>query len=245
MALGAAASARARLSRCAGPAAALASPGSALLQRHPPADRAEDQVVRELDADQLAGLRHASREQQVLGARGGIAARVGVEDHDAGGAAQEALLEDLARLDGGAVEGAAEHLRVAEDAMVDVQEERSHDLLVALLVAQQQVPSDGPWRIERSLFRDALQGQAAGDFVPPSLGARAWRQEMPAVGLLDAGIAGLGEAKSELRPLAPFPILRQGRLQLQIMNVHPEDPEDPQDATGDRQVAADDLLEGG
>ena len=88
-----------------------------------------------------------------------------MEDHDAGGAAQQALLEDLGRLDLGAMEGAAEDLRIAEDAMADVQEERPHDLLVALLVAQQQVPSDGPWGGERSLFRDALQGQAAGDLA--------------------------------------------------------------------------------
>jgi hypothetical protein len=53
-----------------------------------------------------------------------------MEDHDAGAAAQQALLEDLARLDLGAMEGAAEDLRVAEDALADVQEERSHDLLV-------------------------------------------------------------------------------------------------------------------
>src|SRR6202040_646471 len=108
---------------------------------------------------------HPLRELEVSVARRRIAARVGMEDHDAGGAAQQALLEDLARLDFGAMEGTAEHLRVAEDAMADVQEESSHDFLVALLVAQQQVPSNGTGWVEESLFRDALEGQAAGDLA--------------------------------------------------------------------------------
>jgi hypothetical protein len=60
---------------------------------------------------------------------------MGVEEHDAAGAAEQALLEDLARLDRGTLPGAAKDLLVAEEAVTDIQEERAHALLVALLVA--------------------------------------------------------------------------------------------------------------
>jgi hypothetical protein len=80
-------------------------------------------MVDQVDADQRRRIGHPPRELQIGVARRRIAARVGMEDHDAGGAAQQALLEDLARLDLGAMEGAAEDLRVAENAMANVQEE--------------------------------------------------------------------------------------------------------------------------
>jgi hypothetical protein len=44
-------------------------------------------MVHELDADQRRRVGHPSRELQVRVARRRIAARVGMEDHDAGGAA--------------------------------------------------------------------------------------------------------------------------------------------------------------
>ena len=96
-------------------------------------------MIDQAHAHHVRRLVHAPGEQQVLGAGERVAARVGMEEHHAGGAAQQALLEDLARLDGGAVQGAAEDLRVAEQAVPDVEEERSHHLLVALVVAQGQV----------------------------------------------------------------------------------------------------------
>jgi hypothetical protein len=93
-----------------------------------------------------------------------VAAWVGMEEHDAAGATQQALLEDLARLDRGAVEGAAEDLLLPEEAVADIEEERPHHL-VALLVAQRQEPSDLLGPAERSPVRDALAGQAAGDLT--------------------------------------------------------------------------------
>ena len=61
---------------------------------------------------------------------------MGVEEEDAGRAAQQALLEDLPRLDRRAVESAAVDLALAEEAAAAVEEERAHDLLVAHAVAQ-------------------------------------------------------------------------------------------------------------
>jgi hypothetical protein len=91
-----------------------------------------------------------------------------MEEHDAGAAAKQALLEDLARLDFGAAEGTAEDLLVAEQAMADVEEQRSHDLLVALLVAEQQQPCGIVGAVERPPFRDLLPGQAAGELAASS-----------------------------------------------------------------------------
>src|SRR5215831_20944110 len=90
-------------------------------QRLPAPRVADDEVVDEGDADDLGGGLHAAGEGHVLGRGRGVAARVGVEEHHAGGAAEEALLQDLARLDGGAVEGAAVELAVAEEAVPRIQ----------------------------------------------------------------------------------------------------------------------------
>jgi hypothetical protein len=61
-------------------------------------------VVDEVDADEGGGVVHAVGEELVVWGRRRIAARLGAEEDDAGGAADEALPEDLARFDGGAVE---------------------------------------------------------------------------------------------------------------------------------------------
>ena len=141
------------------------SPSSPGFDRQPAPDAPEHQVVHQLDAYQRRCIGHPPREQQIRVARRRIAARVGMEDHDAGGAAQQACLEDLARLDLGATEGTAEDLLVAEEAVADVEEQRSHDLLVALLVAQQQEPCDVVGAVERPPSRDLLPGQAAGELA--------------------------------------------------------------------------------
>jgi hypothetical protein len=83
-------------------------------------------MVNQLDADQRRCVGHPPGEQQVRIAWRRIAAWVGMEDHDAGGAAQQACLEDLARLDLGATKGTAEDLLGAEQAVADVEEQRSH-----------------------------------------------------------------------------------------------------------------------
>ncbi len=67
---------------------------------------------------------------------------MGVKEHEASGATQEALLENLARLDRGAMKSASEDLPVAKEAVAYVQEECPHHFLVALLVAQQQEARD-------------------------------------------------------------------------------------------------------
>src|ERR1700688_3765005 len=90
---------------------------------------------------------------------------MGVEEDETGGAAEEALLEDLARFDGGAVEGAAVGLLVADQAVADVEEEGSHDLLVALLVAEREVTRHQGGPFERLARRGAPVGEAAGERV--------------------------------------------------------------------------------
>jgi hypothetical protein len=119
-------------------------------------------VVDQLDVDHRGGFGHAAGEADVFGAGGGIAAGVGVEQDEAGGAAQQALLEDLARLDRGAVDGAAEDLLVGEEVATDVEEEGSHYLLVALLVAQAEVACDLDGAVEAMTVGNAVPGEAAG-----------------------------------------------------------------------------------
>ncbi len=64
--------------------------------------------------------------------------------------------------------------------------------------------------------------------------------EVPGVGLLDLGIAGLGESESLLRPLAPARVCRDGGYELEVMGVKPEDPQEPGQAS---EVAIDDGLQ--
>ena len=64
--------------------------------------------------------------------------------------------------------------------------------------------------------------------------------EVPRIGLLQTGIAGLGESKPLLRTLAPSPVHRDGGHELQIVGLEPEDPQEPGEA---REVAVDDLLQ--
>ena len=68
-------------------------------ERHPAPGITEDQVVDEGDAQRPPGRRQALGEGVVVGARAGVAARVGVEDHHRGGAEREGGAEDDRRLD--------------------------------------------------------------------------------------------------------------------------------------------------
>ncbi len=113
-------------------------------------------------------------------ARRRIAARMGVEEDHPGGAAQEPLLEDLARLDRGAVERAAEDLALAQQAMPGV--------------AGRARPSP-PGRGGRSAERDsappppagtaarapaARSAPAGGRSRPPPAGSPPWPARAPA-----------------------------------------------------------------
>jgi hypothetical protein len=66
------------------------------------------------------------------------------------------------------------------------------------------------------------------------------RQEVARVGLLESGSSALGEAKSRLWSLAPLSVMGLRGSHVQIMDMHPND---PQDATCLCQIAADDFLE--
>jgi hypothetical protein len=122
-------------------------------------------VVEQLDADHRRRCGHAQGELHVFVAWRRIAARVGVKEHRAAGAAQQALLEDLARLDRGAVQGAAKDLLLAEEPVAGVEEERPHHLLVALLESQHQEAGHVLEPVERIPARDAVAGQPAGDLA--------------------------------------------------------------------------------
>ena len=86
-----------------------------------------------------------------------------MKEHAGGSPAKQTLFEDLARLDHGAVEGAAEDLLLAEEVVADVEEQDAHHLLVALPVAQCQEAGDLVGPGEGLADRDALAGQAAGE----------------------------------------------------------------------------------
>ncbi|HXO41986.1 MAG TPA: hypothetical protein VN999_11080 [Thermoanaerobaculia bacterium] len=148
-------------------------------------------MIHEFDSDHFCGFGHAAREQDVLGVRRRVAAWMGVEEDEAGGAAEEALLEDLAGFDGGPVECAAEDLLMAEEAAAVVQEDGSHQLLVALLVVERQETRDVVGSSEGLAVRDAPVNEAAGEL--------AGREESRNLVVAEAGVpegclGGVGES---------------------------------------------------
>lgn len=100
-------------------------------------------MIEEADADELAGLGHASGEGQILRARRWVARGMGVEEDETVGAAQESPLDDRPRLDRRAAQGAAEDVALADQAVADVEIKGAHDLLVFLGVAEGEVRGDG------------------------------------------------------------------------------------------------------
>ena len=92
---------------------------------------ADDDVVEEVDADEVAGLGHATGEGEVLGAGGGIAGGVVVAEDQARGVEGESDLEDGPGLDGSAVEGADVGDGPADQAVAGVEVDADHVLLRA------------------------------------------------------------------------------------------------------------------
>src|ERR1700688_3543969 len=152
----------------------------------------------------------------------GSPARVGVEDHDASGAAQQALLEDLARLDVCAMEGAAKDLRVAEDTMADVQEELSRPASAwpasSRAVAAVPTPGDsravvdeavpvtahlGPRGLENMQDGQDADGLIPGEASPPRPDAQAERRGDPVRGHKDRCNKTRGRAYRGLRVRPP------------------------------------------
>ena len=66
--------------------------------------------------------------------------------------------------------------------------------------------------------------------------------EVPGVGLFELGVSGLGEPQTLLRALAPAHVHRDGRNELQIVGMEPQDAEESGKAG---EVAIDDLLQVG
>src|SRR5262245_38489153 len=60
---------------------------------------ADHDVIEQLDTDQLPALGEAPRECEILGARGGIAGRVVVDQNDAGRTGDDGGFENLAGVD--------------------------------------------------------------------------------------------------------------------------------------------------
>src|SRR5689334_10722112 len=114
-------------------------PCTALAERDPAAHAAEDQVVDEAHADELATFGEASGEGEILRRGARVARGMGVEDDHAAGAVQQTLLEDRPRLDRGPIHGAAVELALGDEAVARVEIERAHDLLVTHAVAQREV----------------------------------------------------------------------------------------------------------
>ena len=122
-------------------------------------------MVDELDSDHCRRLGHAAREQPILGAGRWIAGWMGLEEDETGGAAEEALLEDLARLDRGPVEGTAIDLLMTEEAVGGIQKQCAHQFLVTLLVAQGQETRYLIGSTEGLSVRHAPASKAAGDLA--------------------------------------------------------------------------------
>lgn len=168
----------------------VASPSSPAPQRDPPMPGAEHQVVEKPHAEQLARVGETAGEGEILGRRRRIPARMGVEEQHAGRGAQQGLLEDGPRLDGGARQGATVQLRLAQQPIAHVEEERSHHLLVAVGVPQQEVPRHrfrvsqrqpvgqlGPRHSTRQLEGGEQAGDLGGTEPAPLQGARVERGE--------------------------------------------------------------------
>src|SRR5688572_26589084 len=118
------------------------SPGAPLPQRNPAARRSQNQMVEQSDSHHFARLGHPSSERQVLGAGGGIARRMSVEEEQGGRTAQQPLLEHRARLDRRSRQRASEQLRLPDQTVPAVEKESAHDLLVAAPVAQAEIARD-------------------------------------------------------------------------------------------------------
>jgi hypothetical protein len=118
-------------------------------------------VVEELDPQDLAGVRHPPSEQQVLGAGVWVAARVRVEQDDAGRSAEERLFQDLPRLDGRPGQGAAEDLPVGDQAPLEIEEEGAEDFLIAEVIAEMEIARRLGGPEERRPTGDLSLSQAA------------------------------------------------------------------------------------
>jgi hypothetical protein len=99
------------------------SVGSTLAERSPSASCTEDEMVQQFDAHDAGGLGHPADEVPVLGTGRWITAGVSVEERHAACASQQALLQGLAGLDPGVMQGAAVDFLLSDQAVADVEEE--------------------------------------------------------------------------------------------------------------------------
>src|ERR1700694_5117075 len=100
--------------------------GAPLLERYEGGPFANDDVVEELDAEDLAGVGHSPGEVEILGAWCGIAARMIVEQDDRGGVGEQGGREDGSRLDGGPAQRADVGQLMADGTVADVEKDRAH-----------------------------------------------------------------------------------------------------------------------
>src|SRR5438552_2728150 len=93
------------------------------------AARGDDDMIEHADPDRLSDLRETTRDAEVLVARLGIAARMVVDQHDAGGGVEDGGAEDLARMDDRRVETADRDRLPALQLVARVEEQ--HDEVLA------------------------------------------------------------------------------------------------------------------
>ena len=124
-------------------------------------------MIEQANPDDLPGVRHAAREAQILGTRGRISTRMGVKEDQKAGIAEQALLENLSRLDRSAIESAAKQLVVGHQTVSAVEKECPHHLLARPGVAQPKVSGNGCRLTQRLSIRQIGASQA-----PPQLDGR-------------------------------------------------------------------------
>ncbi len=107
-----------------------------LISQKPPLGEADDaltpdhQMVEDADVDKLKGLFEPLRERFVRAAGFGVARGVVVHQDYRRGIMGQGALHDFARVDGGAVDGAAKQLLEGERAMAIVEEECAEDFVL-------------------------------------------------------------------------------------------------------------------
>ena len=86
---------------------------------------ADDEVVVQHDAERAGGRLHLRRHLDIGAGRGGVAARVVVDQDDGGGAEVEAPLYHFPRVDGGVVHRAARLFLIGDQAVAGVEEQHA------------------------------------------------------------------------------------------------------------------------
>ena len=141
------------------------------------------------------GAHEARGEAHVVGARRGVAGRVIMEQNHARRTGDGRLAEDLARMDGGRVDGADRQQRRADHAAADVEQDQAEVLDRPGAEARQQVRRRLARRAELRPLGRRLQQRPASQLDG--------RQQPRRLRLADAGHAAQGVARRPGEPVQP------------------------------------------